>query len=124
MSGDVTVSLPGDSSFKVNAKVSHGGEIISDFTITPIDDTSQPGKGRPPATPTAPNPPASASPSASASASANAAPSTRPSPADEPCSGCPISHTRALERLNGSHGSGDATLNLASFSGTVHLRRR
>jgi hypothetical protein len=32
-SGDVTMILPSDSSFNVNAVVSKGGEIISDFNI-------------------------------------------------------------------------------------------
>ena len=40
MSGDVTLSLPADSSFKINAKVAHGGDIISDFAITPTADTT------------------------------------------------------------------------------------
>ncbi|HEV2912401.1 MAG TPA: DUF4097 family beta strand repeat-containing protein [Pyrinomonadaceae bacterium] len=114
MSGDVTLSLPGDSSFKVNAKVSHGGEIISDFRITPNDDMAQPGKVRAPSTPPAPRP----------LPSPNVAPAPRPLPSDESCRDCPVSNSRSLERLNGSYGSGDATLNLASFSGTVHLRRR
>jgi hypothetical protein len=134
MSGDVILSLPPDASFKVNAKVSHSGEIVSDFTITPTDDTTQPGKGA--TTPVSPAPPptaaqarttasATASASASSSASSSAAPSPRPAPvAEPPCRDCPVSHTRTLERLNGIHGSGDALLNLASFSGTVQLRRR
>jgi hypothetical protein len=32
--GDVTVMLPADSSFKLNAKVSESGEIITDFPLT------------------------------------------------------------------------------------------
>jgi hypothetical protein len=103
MSGDVTVALPADSSFKVNAKVAHGGQIISDFTITPTEDATQPRKGR-----MSPPP----------------APDTLP-PAENGCAPAPPSpDSHGTERLNGIFGSGDATLNLASFSGTVHLRRR
>lgn len=115
MSGDVTLALPADSSFKVNAKVAHGGEIISDFAITPTEDATQPSKGRmsPPPPPSAPN----------ASPSARPAPSANPSASPEPPTP-PLPESHGTERLNGVFGTGDATLNLASFSGTVHLRRR
>jgi hypothetical protein len=32
-SGGVTLVLPADSSFQLNARVSHGGEIVTDFTV-------------------------------------------------------------------------------------------
>ena len=38
MSGDITLTLPGDSSFSLSAKVSNDGEIISDFPLTLIPD--------------------------------------------------------------------------------------
>jgi hypothetical protein len=103
MSGDVTLALPADSSFKVNAKVAHGGEIISDFPITPTEDATQPRSGR-----MSPPPPPNSSPSAEDCCT--------PTP--------PLPDSHGTERLNGIFGTGDATLNLASFSGTVHLRRR
>lgn len=109
MSGDVTLALPSDSSFKVNAKVAHGGEIISDFAITPAEDTRRDRLS--------PTPVAAPSPNASPSAHPLPAPAPVPAPA-------PLPDPHGMERLNGSFGSGDATLNLASFSGTVHLRRR
>jgi hypothetical protein len=116
MSGDVLFNMPADSSFKVNAKVSHGGEIVSDFTITPTEETPRPGTVNTPKPPTPPAPkPAPAprpAPSASASASSDGDWASQ------------SSSSRGLERLNGIYGTGDATLNLASFSGTVYLRRR
>jgi Putative adhesin len=108
MSGDVTLALPSDSSFKVNAKVAHGGEIISDFTITPTDDPARKERVSP-----------VVAPSPNASPSGNPLPSPEPAPAP-----APLPDPHGMERLNGIFGSGDATLNLASFSGTVHLRRR
>jgi hypothetical protein len=125
MSGDVLLNMPADSSFKVHAKVAQGGEIVSDFAITPTEETPQPGtvhapKGStPPATPQTPRPaPAprpAPRPASSASASASAGGDQTPHAS---------SNSRVLERLNGIFGTGDATLNLASFSGTVYLRRR
>lgn len=104
MSGDVTLALPADSSFKVNAKVAHGGEIISDFTIAPAPRPAP-----------APNPAPAPRPAPSVGA---------PSPVEPPEPPAPLADPHGMERLNGVFGTGDATLNLASFSGTVHLRRR
>lgn len=73
--GDVTVLMPPDSSFKVNAKVSEHGEIITEFPLQ--------YKG--PGSPTAP---------------------------------------LQTGRLLGTYGSGDATINLISFSGTLRLRKQ
>ncbi len=73
--GDVTVVMPPDSSFKVNARVSEHGEIITDFPL------QYKGPGAPAA---------------------------------------PLQTGRLL----GTHGSGDATINLISFSGTLSLRKQ
>lgn len=116
MSGDVTLALPADSSFKVNAKVAHGGEIVSDFTITPVDDSSRPKQNR--MSPSPPSPPPTPNPSPAP----RPAPSARASASVETASPLPDSH--GTQRLNGTFGTGNATLNLASFSGTVYLRRR
>lgn len=73
--GDVTMLMPPDSSFKVNAKVSEHGEIITEFPL----QYKGPGS---PATPL------------------------------------------QTGRLLGTYGSGDATINLISFSGTLRLRKQ
>jgi hypothetical protein len=114
MSGDVLFNMPADSSFKLNAKVSQGGEIVSDFTITPTEEKPQPGTGRTPG----------ATPPARPAPAPRPAPSASPSPSAEGDSPSAPANSRGLERLNGIFGTGDATLNLASFSGTVYLRRR
>jgi len=126
MSGDVTLNMPADSSFKVNAKVSRGGDIVSDFPITPVDDPARPGAVSAPRPPTAPSPATPVTPVAPASDEdddddGTPSPAPRPAPHPRPA---PDPHPQGLERLNGVFGSGDATLNLASFSGTVYLRRR
>ena len=73
--GDVTLELPSDSSFKLNAKVFEGGEIVTEFPLK--------YKG-------------------------------------------PVSPGSLLQsgRLLGTYGSGDATINLVSFSGTLRLRKK
>jgi putative adhesin len=73
--GDVTIMLPADSSFKLNAKVSESGEISTDFPLT--------YKG----------------------------------------SGSPTTPLQA-GRVSGQHGSGDATIRLVSFSGTLRLKKQ
>lgn len=75
-SGDVTLVIPADSSFRLNAKVSEGGEIYTEF---PLKYTS--------ATP-------------------------------------PASHPVHAGRMIGTYGSGDANINLISFSGTLRLRKK
>jgi DUF4097 and DUF4098 domain-containing protein YvlB len=73
--GDVTILAPADASFNLNARVSEGGEIITDFQLK----YKEPG---------------------------------------------PTSHTPTHGgRLQGTHGTGDATINLISFSGTLRLRK-
>jgi DUF4097 and DUF4098 domain-containing protein YvlB len=74
--GDITLAIPNDSSFKINARVSEGGEIITEF---PLHYKSE---------------------------------------------GPPAASILQSGRLSGSFGTGDATINLISFSGTVRLRRK
>ncbi|HEY0378805.1 MAG TPA: DUF4097 family beta strand repeat-containing protein [Pyrinomonadaceae bacterium] len=73
--GDVTIMMPAESSFKVNARISEHGELVTEFPLQ--------YKG----------------------------------------SGAPSSPLQS-GRLLGTHGSGDATITLVSFSGTLHLRKQ
>lgn len=74
-SGDVTLTLPADSSFRINARVVASGDIVTDFPVK---------------------------------ANIGAAPVKE-------------SHQ---SRLIGTVGTGDADLNLTTFSGTVNLKRQ
>jgi len=96
ISGDVTLALPADSSFRLNAKVVLSGEIVTDF---PVRATSISAAGEDPPAP--PTPPATPKPG-------------RRVHAEEPQS----------TRLVGTVGTGDAAVNLSSFSGTLHLKRQ
>jgi DUF4097 and DUF4098 domain-containing protein YvlB len=73
--GDMTLMLPADSSFKLNAKVSESGEIVTDFPLAYKGTSS------------------------------------------------PVSLLQA-GRLWGTHGSGDATIKVISFSGTLRLKKQ
>ena len=99
ISGDVTLRLPADSSFQVNAKVSPQGDIVSDFSL---QLASQPATS---------TPAVSSSPVASATTAKKA--------------GVPKIKVvdAGTRKVTGVHGSGDAIISLASFSGTLYLRK-
>ena len=118
ISGDVTLELPADASFKLHAKVVVSGEIITDFPVRTHG--------------------ASASSSAGTAPVAAAAPPAPPAP-PMPVAGvtppAPPAHVKKVPkvkvhkdhesaRLDGTVGTGDAVVNLSSFSGSLHLRKR
>jgi DUF4097 and DUF4098 domain-containing protein YvlB len=95
LSGDITLVLPGDSSFQIDARVSRQGEIITDFPLkltgeSMVIESNSPG---------VPSPPARG----------------RKIHLDMPLE---------LRHVSGTYGTGDAVINISSFSGTIHLRRK
>ena len=130
MSGDVTLALPPDASFQLNAKVSQSQEIVSDFALTFTMDAATP-----PATPKA-----GAHSEFGPKSSPKVEPKVQPSPAPRvlpapppPKSGpvVPIVVQRsvvvvpyAMRRITAVCGSGDATIYVASFGGTLHLQKK
>jgi hypothetical protein len=109
-SGDITLTLPGDASFKLNAKISKRGDIITDF---PLTMTTEPGSS-PPEPPSNPPP-------------------ANPPQGDGPMKGNKGMHVPqvvvtippyTLQHINAIHGAGDAMIYVASFSGTIHLRKQ
>src|SRR2546423_10504731 len=110
ISGDVTMEMPADSSFTLHAKVVVSGDIVTDFPVK-----------------------TSASTSASSSASASSNPPDAPTPpvvvaplppgARKPVKVKPPKEP-AQTRLDGTVGTGDAVVNLSSFSGSLHLRKQ
>ncbi|MCA1573808.1 MAG: DUF4097 domain-containing protein [Acidobacteria bacterium] len=115
MSGDITLTLPGDSSFNLSAKVSRDGEIISDFPLTLIPDAIPPS---------APTPPAPKSPAPAPAVAPHASPiivkvAPRMSKVIVTTPVTVAAHT--LRRVNAICGAGDANIQVASFSGTLHL---
>ena len=113
MTGDVVLELPSDASFQLQAKVSEKHDIVSDFKLTYIEEPPQPPMPRSPA------------PSATPKA---APPAKKPAAKGGPVI-APIvvgQATRApyvLRRVNAICGSGDAIISVASFGGTVRLKK-
>jgi hypothetical protein len=108
ISGDVTLELPADASFNLHAKVVVSGEIVTDFPIKNVALTSS-GAAMPPVPPAPPVPGVEMPPAP-------------PAPRKGPKVKVPRDHESA--RLDGTVGSGDAVVNLSSFSGSLHLRKR
>jgi hypothetical protein len=106
MTGNVVLVLPQDASFQLQAKVSEKQSIISDFKLTYLHD--------PPAAPRTPTP--AATPKKPA---VKGVPVITPVPVEKPTVVVPY----VLRRVNAICGSGDATISVASFGGTVHLKK-
>ncbi len=127
MSGDITLTLPDDSSFNLSAKVSKDGEIISDFPLTLIPDATPPTAPKPPASAVSSVPPKSA-PSAPA-ATPEASPvivrvAPRMSKVFVTSPVIVTVTTPTLRRVNAVCGAGNASIQVASFSGTLHLLKK
>ncbi len=124
ISGDVMMELPADASFTIHARIVVSGEIDTDFPVrtTPMPAPAPMPGPAPPGTPTpAPMP----------------APAPRPDPVvvvlppqghGKVKPGKPKPPKEPKEptsaRLDGTVGTGDAVVNLSSFSGSLHLRKR
>ncbi len=139
MSGDVTLSLPADASFRLVATVAQNGEIVTDFPLTLISSTTSPPRSPKGKTLAAPKEaPAAIPPVAPSPESPEPAPAPAPTimpegqtvvvkvtpkvkivRVDPVIAMAPF----ASRRVNAIHGSGDASITVASFSGTVHLQK-
>jgi hypothetical protein len=97
VTGDVVLALPSDASFKLNAKVSEKQNIVSDFKLTFLSDT-------PPPPPTVVKP-------------------RSPEATPKPPAPVPVVVPYVLRRINAVCGSGDATVSVASFGGTIRIKK-
>ena len=128
-SGDVTLALPANSSFKLMAKVSENGEIITDFplTLTQVSAAANAESTTPVAIAETPEPPPTP-PAATPDHSGNT-PKPAPAPAVKVHVKPVIVVTPSpkiafsMRRITGVHGTGDATISVASFSGTLRLEQ-
>lgn len=109
MTGDIVLALPSDASFQLQAKVSEKHDIVSDFKLTYINEPPMP---KPPVPAATPKPPVK-----------------KPLPQTGPVIS-PIMIERqntpgpfVLRRVNAVCGTGDATISVNSFGGTVHLKK-
>lgn len=125
-SGDVTLAMPANSSFKLVAKVSQDGEIITDFPLT--------------LTQTSANSAAGANAVATAEAAEPVAPAAKQGPVTVVPRVAPVIRVDVqpkvkvkvkpevkvaftMRRVSGIHGTGDATISVASFLGTLRLEQ-
>lgn len=106
MTGDIVLAMPHDASFKLNAKVSDKHDIVSDFNLKYLSD----------ATPPPPPPPAvkPKTPEAKGKTGPIIAPIVVAKPMVVPY---------VPRRVSAICGSGDATISIASFGGTVRLKK-
>jgi len=129
-SGDVTLALPANASFKLMAKVSENGEIITDFplTLTQVSAAATAESSTPVAIAETPEAPVTPAPPAKADHSGST-PKPAPAPAVKVHVKPVIVVTPSpkiafsMRRITGVHGSGDATISVASFSGTLRLEQ-
>jgi putative adhesin len=121
--GDVTLALPSDASFRLNATVSQNQNITSDFELTEKTETS------------------TTIAQAKSSASTNLPPKKvesppTPAPTSEPhvvvvvepkvkikVDPVVVKAIYTTRRITAVHGTGDAVINVASFLGTLHLEK-
>ena len=153
MTGDLVLSLPQDASFRLNAKVSDKHDIVSDFVLKYLGETPPPGPPTPmprvgPAPP-ADKPAAVAGAAPKAGAEPKGSPAPKKSPAmKDPKTPMPKEKEKPaakgglgprgplvtierptvivapyVRRIEAICGSGDATISVASFGGTVRLKK-
>jgi hypothetical protein len=126
ISGDVTLELPASSSFSLHAKVVMGGDIVTDFPVKTSAASPASPATPPPASPASPTTPPPASPATGAPPNPPfGAARTPPPPPDwrKPGKNKPPKELMGT-RLDGTVGTGDAVVNLSSFSGSIYLRKR
>lgn len=124
ISGDVMMELPANASFNLHAKVVVSGEIVTDFPVRTIGTPGTQGStgvGAPvTATGTPPRPLGPPVPGVEM-------PPAPPAPPAAPVRKGPkvkVHREQESARLDGTVGTGDAVVNLSSFSGSLHLRKR
>lgn len=116
MSGDVNLTLPADASFQLNAKISNNQTIVSDFVLKPTESwPTPPPSGPAPKQKPVPTPQPK---------KVDQPPKT-PGPVVAPVIIKPptISVPYALKRVTGVCGSGDSFISVASFGGTLRLKK-
>lgn len=122
MGGDVVMVMPHDASFTLMARVSEQGDIVSDFPLKYIAEETRPAtptpRPAPKSAPSTPNPPSAKSPTSP--------PSTAPKgtgPIIAPMVVVKPVVVNPFKRLKAVYGSGDATIALSSFGGTLRLTK-
>jgi len=116
MSGDVSLELPEDASFQLNAKISESKELISDF---PLKFTADPSTPAP-----APKPAPAVGPAPEAPTPKAKPPQKGPLVASVIVKPNVVVVPYALRWIYAVCGSGDAIIYVASFGGTLRLQKQ
>jgi Toastrack DUF4097 len=140
ITGDLTVKMPADSSFSLNAKVAQDGEIVTDFPLRLIKQINSNAVGvgvgtgtgvatAPPAEPEAPpeagppNPPSGPAPQPPVILVTEPSGTVTPRVVARGTAVVVVAPGMSARQVVAIYGSGDAKLELASFSGTLHLQK-
>ena len=138
MTGDLLLELPADASFRLSAKVSDRQDIVSDFVLKYLSETPAPTPRPRVAPPTPPaEPPAAAAGAGPKKGPAMKDPKTPMPPKEKPAAKGGTVGTGPLvtmekprvmvapyfRRIEAICGSGDAMISVASFGGTVRLKK-
>jgi hypothetical protein len=132
MTGDMLLAMPHDASFRLMAKVSEKRSIVSEFPLIYAAESAPPGT--PMVSPPSPKPPEVREPRlppkykeamkekdktpAKTAPPAKAGPGAGPIAVEKPTVMVPY-----VRRVDAICGSGDATISIASFGGTVRLKK-
>ncbi len=119
MTGDVILALPHDASFQLNAKVSEKRDIVSDFQLKYFNEMPAPHT---PAAKPVPGPAAGPKPAKIPEAKGHPPQKTGPIISPVPVERPPVV-SYVLRRVTAVCGTGDATISVASFGGTVRLKK-
>ena len=130
LSGDVTLALPTDASFQIVAKLSENHNIISDFKLKYLEmpQPPQPRQPNPKMTPV-PGTPGQRSPTPKVQPAPKPAPKPAPPAVKEPPTATVVIKPSisipiyTLRRIVATCGTGDASIAVNSFSGTVRLKK-
>jgi hypothetical protein len=106
VTGNTVLAMPHDASFQLKATVSEKHDIVSDFNLKYINE---------PASPPAPAP----KPAPQATPKPRSGPVAAPVVVVKPH----IEVSNVLRRITAICGTGDATISVASFGGTVRLKK-
>lgn len=114
MGGDVVLIMPADASFSLNARVSEKADIVSDFALKYL-----------PETPVAPVPKPNPAPGVLSTPSPKGGPKSAPKngPIIAPVIVIKPVIVNPFRRVSAVCGSGDASISLSSFGGTLHLKK-
>ena len=117
-SGDISLSLPANASFRLNARVARDRDVTSDFPLTLTIEDPVPVINHTPA----PRPLHEPAPEPAPTPKEPVVVVVGPQVKEIKVKPVIVKNLYSLRRINAVHGSGDALITIASFSGTIHLK--